>query len=250
MEWHEQDGLRWLTYEIFGECPEFTAATFSRHVGVSEAPFDTLNVGDGLGDDEAHVEENIHLIQKALNIPKIVRGGQVHKDHIATITPASPSIIPATDGLVIGEPNLGAMSKHADCQVAIFYDPIKKVAATIHCGWRGSVQNIYAIAINRLEQEFRSRPENLLCAISPSLGPQVSEFVNYKTELPEPFWDHQVKPNHFDFWEISYEQLIEAGLLPDHIEIARVCTHAEGGDFFSFRRDGKTGRNGTVAHLR
>ncbi len=250
MEWHEKGGLKWLTYGVFSDCPELVAATFTRHGGVSKPPYDTLNVGDGLGDSEDDVLENIGRISKALEIPRLIRAGQVHKTDIATVTPSTPDLIPATDGLITAEPGLGVMAKHADCQVAIFYDPIRKVAATAHSGWKGSVQNIFAVMINRLEKEFRSRPENLLCAISPSLGPKQAEFVNYREELPEPFWDHRVSTNHFDFWEISYEQLIEAGLLPDHIEIARISTHADRENFFSYRRENKTGRNATLAFLR
>ena len=249
MEWHEEGGIKWLTFEVFNECPELTVASFTRHGGVSPPPFDTLNVGDGLGDNEEHVAENVNRIQKALGIPRLVRGQQIHKTHITTVTPASPDLIPATDGFIVADPQIGVMIKHADCQAAIFYDPIRKVACAIHSGWRGSVQNIYAIAINRLEQECSCRPENLVVGIAPSLGPEESEFANYREELPESFWDHQVSPNHFDFWEISYEQLIEAGLLPDHIEIARVSTYAEPDDFFSYRRQEKTGRNGTVVML-
>ncbi|MGE3954090.1 MAG: peptidoglycan editing factor PgeF [Parachlamydiales bacterium] len=250
MEWHEKGGLKWLTYEVFNECPELVAATFSRHGGVSKAPYDTLNVGDAVGDDPKSVSQNIARVRQAMGLSKLIGSEQVHKTAVTTVTPASPDLIPATDGLITTTPGIGVMGRHADCQVAIFYDPIRKVAATAHSGWRGSVQNIYAVVINRLEKECRSRPENLLCAISPSLGPEEAEFVHYREELPEPFWDHQTGGNHFDFWEISYEQLIEAGLLPDHIEIARYSNYKDAENFFSYRRDKKTGRNPTLVALR
>jgi len=111
------------------------------------------------------------------------------------------------------------------------------------------VQNIYAKTIQKLT-ELGSKPKDLLVCISPSLGPEKAEFINHKTELPESFLPFQVKENYFDFWEISKWQLEEAGVQEKNIEIARICTFCDEKDFFSYRRDTKTGRTGTVIALR
>ena len=139
---------------------------------------------------------------------------------------------------------------HADCQVAIFFDPVKKVVANVHCGWQGNVQNIYAQVIQHLEAEYGSAVEDLLVCISPSLGPENAEFINHRSELPSSFYPFQIKPNYFDFWEISKMQLKKAGVLGHHIEIAQMCTFSGEKDFFSHRRDKETGRNGTVVALK
>ena len=174
---------------------------------------------------------------------------QVHGADVIEVRPGEVGLVGEGDALIISQPGQAVMVKHADCQAALFYDPVEKVAAAVHSGWRGSVQNIYRVVVEHLRAAHRCRPENLLVGISPSLGPQKAEFVNFRTELPEPFWEYQVRPNYFDFWEISRRQLEVAGLLPHHIEIAGICTYSNPDDWFSYRRDRTTDRNGTVIQL-
>jgi polyphenol oxidase len=107
----------------------------------------------------------------------------------------------------------------------------------------------YKAAVNHMKMSYQSKPEELLVCISPSLGPESAEFVNYRTELPEPFWEFQSSPLHFDLWSIAENQLIEAGVLPYHIQIARIDTFANGEDYFSYRRSNKCGRQATVCSL-
>ena len=141
------------------------------------------------------------------------------------------------------------MIKHADCQAAIFYDPVHKALANVHCGWRGNVKNIYRVAVQKMKFTFGTNPKDLLVGISPSLGPDHSEFIHYQTEWPEEFWRFQVRPNYLDLWAIARDQLEQCGLLPHHIEVAGICTFANPQDFFSHRRDKITGRHATVAML-
>jgi copper oxidase (laccase) domain-containing protein len=89
----------------------------------------------------------------------------------------------------------------------------------------------------------------LFAAISPSLGPCCGEFVNYHQELPEAFHGYQIRPNYFDFWAISKDQLRDSGVRSEQIEIAEKCTVCEE-DYFSYRRDGVTGRFASVIGLR
>ena len=142
------------------------------------------------------------------------------------------------------------MMKHADCQAAIFYDPVHHALANVHSGWRGNVKNIYQTTILKMASVFGTKPQDLLVGISPSLGPQHAEFKNYKVEFPEHFWSFQVCPEYFDLWAIARHQLEEAGVLPYHIEIAGICTYANKEDCYSYRRDKVTGRHATLAMLR
>ena len=77
-----------------------------------------------------------------------------------------------------------------------------------------------------------------------------ADFINYKKELPEQFLEFEVAPFYFDFWKISMWQLQLAGVLPHHIEIASKCTYSDSDNFFSYRREGVTGRNATMIWLR
>ncbi len=190
------------------------------------------------------VPENISKIQNILNLSTIHHLKQVHGTHVVAIHEDSPPHCGEGDAMVCAVADKTLLVKHGDCQAAIFYDPIKHIMSVVHSGWRGSVQNIFSTTIDRLKQ-LGSDPANLLVCISPSLGPCHAEFTNYRTELPESFWEYQTKPNFFDFWAISTAQLKAEGILEHHIEIARQCTYANATDFYSYRRDKDTGRNGT-----
>jgi hypothetical protein len=104
-----------------------------------------------------------------------------------------------------------------------------------------------------MKLEFGSNPATLQCAISPSLGPCCSEFINYKKELPKSLHNYQVRPQYFDFWKISREQLKESGVQDHLIDTVGQCTVCNT-DFFSYRRAVKqnepvTGRNGSAIAL-
>jgi hypothetical protein len=154
----------------------------------------------------------------------------------------------ACDGLITKEKHQALMIKHADCQAAIFYDPMQNILANVHSGWRGNVQNIYGVTIEAMKK-MGSNPANILVCISPSLGPEQSEFVNFKTEFPPHFHEFQWKKNYFNLWEISRMQLKASGILPSHIECAEICTYENKADYFSYRREKITGRNATLAML-
>ncbi|MBS0620692.1 MAG: peptidoglycan editing factor PgeF [Verrucomicrobia bacterium] len=245
----KREAIEWLEFELFGEHPELVHAVFLRHGGASHGPFHSLNVADHTGDNPEHVEENLSRVRSILNLEKLVTSHQVHGAEIKKVEDI-PKKLPQCDGLMTNEPNLGLMVMHADCQAALFYDPIHQAFAAIHAGWRGNVQNIYQKTVEKMQRAFHSKPEDLLVGISPSLGPDHAEFKNYAEELPEAFWPFQTKPAHFDLWEIARSQLEESGILPHHIEIASICTFAAHDDYFSYRREQLTGRHGTVAFLR
>ena len=150
-------------------------------------------------------------------------------------------------------PGTGLLIQQADCQAILLEAPGGLAVAAAHCGWRGSVLNIIGTTVAALCSTCGAAPETLRAAISPSLGPCCAEFVHYRTELPA--WTHayQVRPNHFDFWAISRRQLVEAGLRPEHIDTAGLCTRCNQ-QFFSYRRAAKTaggvtGRNGSIIGL-
>lgn len=246
----KKENIEWLEFEQLQEFPEIIHGIFLRHGGDSPPPFDSLNVGGGSGDQFSAVKQNRKKILNLLGISELVSSLQVHGDRVVTV-PIEQQILDAgCDGLITTKRNIGLLIKHADCQAAIFYDPKHKVVGNVHCGWRGNVKNIYGKAIAEMKQRFTSKPEDILVCISPSLGPEKAEFINYQNELPKEFLPFQVSPTYFDLWGIAKMQLQSAGILEHHIEIAEICTYLEEKDFFSFRREKKTGRHGTVVALK
>lgn len=250
----QNDRLHWLQFDLLSDIPNLKHAVFLRHGGFSEGPYNSLNLGQNVGDDESHVKANFSLIEKQLQqeIPKwknFVLGWGCHQKNVEEVGEDSPQVIPECDGLTTNTPNITLMMRHADCQIALIYDPIHHAIGNIHAGWRGSALNIYAEAIEKMKSRYGSNPADLLVCISPSLGPEEAEFMHYRHELPEDFWKFQIRPTYFDFWTISEYQLQAAGILAHHIEVARLSTYSNPHDYFSRRRDKVSGRHATCITL-
>lgn len=254
MQRRKWNQIEWLEFDLLCDFPKVKHAIFLRHGGHSQGPYNSLNTGFHVGDKTEDVTANIARIQQQLKQEcphwlSLVWGRANHGKSIAHVNLQSPHEVIDFDGLITSTPGLTLMMKHADCQIAFFYDPKHHAAANIHSGWRGSVANIYREAVNSMRLAFGSNPSDLLVCISPSLGPEEAEFMHYRSELPEDFWHFQVRPAYFDFWSITEYQLQAAGILPHHIEVARLSTYANPYDYFSHRRDKITGRHAACLTL-
>lgn len=243
-------GLKVYQFNHLLECKKLTHGIFTKHGGLSTGSYSSLNIGLSIQDKDIDVAQNRLRIKQHLNLESIKWTFQVHGDTLQSLTnPEQETNNCQGDGLMTDLKGIGLGIKHADCQAAIFYDPVQHILANIHCGWRGNVLDIYKKTITSMASLYGCRAENILVGISPSLGPQNSEFINYRDEFPEPLHSFQVFPNYFNLWEISRWQLEMCGVLPHHIEIAQICTYEAKEDWYSYRRDKVTGRNATVAAL-
>lgn len=74
-----------------------------------------------------------------------------------------------TDGIVTNKKNLILSTTNADCILLLFFDPIKKVIANVHSGWRGTLQRISTKAIEKMEKEYNCEPKDIICCICPSI---------------------------------------------------------------------------------
>ncbi|HSX11474.1 MAG TPA: peptidoglycan editing factor PgeF [Chlamydiales bacterium] len=243
--------MEWLEFDQLESFPHVVHGVFLRHGGVSKSPCDTLNLGgDGASDHPDTVKMNRDLVRKALGVDHLIFPHQTHGTNVQRVTLKNLGKTLQADALFTTEKGIALGVTHADCQAAIFYDPVHEAVAVVHSGWRGSVQNIYARTLEAMQREIGTQPQNLLVCISPSLGPDHAEFKNYKQELPQDFWAFQVKPNYFNFWAISRKQLSSLGILDKNIEITETCTVCNPKDYFSYRREKDTGRHGTVVALK
>ena len=246
-------GLPCYRSPLLAAFPELAHGFFTRQGGVSPEPYNRLNLSFTVGDQAPAVVQNRTLVQQAMGLTALVSATQVHgcRESLITAANAAPyEEIPDADILLTGQPGLGLLIKQADCQAVMLYDPVRRVAANVHGGWRGQVRNILREAVARLRETCGSRPEDLLAAIGPSLGPCCAEFRNFRQEFPPELWTYQVRPTYFDLWDLSRDQLTAAGLNPWQIDIAGLCTHCRREEFFSYRRDRLTGRQGAVIALR
>jgi len=246
-------GLPCYRSPLLSAFPEVVHGFFTRQGGVSPDPFHSLNLSFSVGDRRDLVIHNRDLVQGAMGLAALASATQVHGSRESLVyagNSAPDEELVDADILITPEANLGLLIKQADCQAVMLYDPVRRVAANIHAGWRGQVQNILAQAVILLTEKFGCRAPDLVAALGPSLGPCCAEFRNFRREFPPALWPYQVRPNYFDLWALSRDQLLAAGLNVRQIDIAGICTRCRADLFFSYRGEGRTGRQGAVIGLR
>jgi polyphenol oxidase len=250
----EPGGLSCYQTPLLATFPELTHGFFTRRGGVSLGAYDSLNLSFNVGDRREAVAENRRRVRKALGLSVLASARQKHGRREAVVAgeprPRPDSELEAADILLTRQPGVGLLIKQADCQAVVIYDPGRRVVANIHCGWRGQVQNVLGTAVARLKEQFGCQPADLYAAISPSLGPCCAEFRQFRQEFPPEFWPYQTRPHYFDLWRLSQDQLLAAGLKEAHLALAGLCTRCGATQFFSYRRDRITGRQGTVIALK
>jgi polyphenol oxidase len=248
---HSSSGLSCLQFESL-EKTGLSHSVFTRKGGVSASPYESLNISYNTGDLPSSIGKNLELIKGQMGASQIVSMNQVHGIDVAVFHKGDHNdyAVRNADAIITDVPMLGIMVKQADCQGVILHDPVRDVAAVVHCGWRGNVQNILGVALLRMMSEFGCETRDIVAAIGPSLGPCCSEFTTYREIFPRDFITHMVSENHFNLWEVSRMQLLRAGLNKEKIETAGICTKCNTDLFYSYRGEGETGRFGTVAMLK
>jgi len=251
------NGLFYLQFTNLAEHAGVWHGIFTRAGGFSPAPFASLNVSLGVGDDGGNVARNRRRILETCGGRELVFADQVHGAGVLALNAGSgaggraetPGALEG-DALITDSVGRALVIKVADCQAVLLYDPVRHVIANIHSGWRGSIQNIIGRTVEAMKDGFGSPPRTLLAGIGPSLGDCCAEFVNYRAEIPRALWKYRVDGVHFDFWRLSRDQLCAAGLRPENIRTSCTCTRCNTGRFFSYRAEGVTGRFAAVIVLR
>jgi purine-nucleoside/S-methyl-5'-thioadenosine phosphorylase / adenosine deaminase len=245
----ENHKIEWLEFDLLLEYPEIDAKSFLRHGGTSKGPYHSLNGSHNVGDHLENVKSNRELIKDILQAPKIIFANQSHETEMIKIN-GDENKIPNADILYTTKTNIALAITHADCQAAIIFDPVKKVLAIVHAGWRGLVGGIYEKCINGLKEFENCKPSDLIVCVSPCLCAEHFEFQDYQKHFPEKYFDFKDKNNHFNFSLMAKSDLIKVNIKEKNIEFSDICTFCNKDDYFSYRRDKKTGRNVTVAYLR
>ena len=261
----KKNGVSFLESPKLANLPGILHGVFTRKNGKSKGPFKSLNVSFGVGDNDQTVLENRTMISRCIDEKDLVFLEQVHGIRIAVFSKENhfcrvfnrAGCLKGEYSKIFSRPTdtLGIDSEHrfeadvvvtniprkflviqvADCQSVLIFDPVRKVVANVHSGWRGSINNIIGCTLKVMEYSFGCRPRDMVAGIGPSLGPCCAEFVNYKKEIPEAFWKYKSYTNHFDFWSISRDQLCEAGVLFENVDLSGMCTKCDSTRFFSFR---------------
>lgn len=273
---HTVNGVDFITFKKLDKAGVVHAFS-TRTGGVSEGYLGSMNLSFHRGDDPEKVMENHRRFAEAVGYDhtKLVFSDQVHKTDIYKVTEADAgkgimreSDIKEIDGLMTNVPGIPLITFYADCVPIFFYDPVKKVVAMNHSGWKGTVSKISACMIKRLGEEYGSMPEDLICAIGPSICKEcyeVSEDVAeqfkeaYTTEeaaqivFPEPAIENSAdrEPKFLlDLHKANYYNLVDSGVRPENIDVTNICTCCNSEWLFSHRASkGLRGNLGAVIML-
>jgi polyphenol oxidase len=249
--------LSYLQFPHLSEYADVRHGIFTRQGGFSKGCYQGLNVGMGNGDNVHHVLQNRAAISDCMGNSELVFANQVHGTAIINHSANGPSgnihtlgKTESADAMITDAPGKSLVIQTADCQAVLIYDPVRKAAANIHSGWRGSIQNIIGLTVQAMIKEFDSNPNNLLAGIGPSLGPCCAEFINYRKEIPKAFWSYKNRSDCFDFWAMSKDQLTGAGISRNQIVSSDLCTRCRTDLFFSYRKEKSTGRFAAVIGIK
>jgi YfiH family protein len=286
------NGVAWLPVPGWSY-PWLWAGFSTRRQGLSrawcaeDAPGE-LNLGLNPQEDAETTLANRRLFAEAVTgDPKtpLVSLRQIHSRHLVTaLADGEVSSRPAKgDGLLTKQPGLLLAVQTADCIPVLVADRRNRAVAAFHAGWRGTVKRIVEAGIGRMRLEFGSRPEDLVAAIGPGIGPccyavgeeVLSEFESqfqYGSELFHEVYDSdpvrekypmlfltQRAPGHsnigpslqVDLVEANRRQLVDAGLKARSIKIVGGCTACQPELFFSHRASrGYAGRMMGVIGIR
>lgn len=224
-------------------------------------------------DTRENVTENRRKLQASLGAAefRLAPLKQIHSDvvHLLAQPTANPS---KGDASASNQPGILLAIQTADCVPILLVDPKKRAVGAVHAGWRGTLARIAQKTIGRMQQEFASKPSDLLAAIGPSIGPCcyevaadfVTKFTAQFADAPEYFdepvsgdepnplqWLNMRPPGHqppaknvrLDLRKANRSQLLAAGLRAQNIFTSELCTACRTDLLFSYRREGPpTGR--------
>ena len=249
---HEQHGLVWLTSSLLnGVRHGFT----TRKGGVSQPPFDALNLGISRGDRREDVLENYARICGALGMDRerMTLSQQTHSTNVRRITEddAGKGLLRRrdytdVDAMVTDVPGLPLAVFSADCGIILLYDPIRRAIGAAHAGWRGCAGGILENTVRAMADCFASDPRDLRAAIGPCIGQCCFETDG---DVPEamtaalgdeaaPFLERRGAKYHVDLAGLNRQWLLRAGLMPDHIDVCGLCTACRPDLFWSHRKMG------------
>lgn len=227
---------------IFQTITGLVAGVSTRHGGLSKAPFTSLNLGVHTDDDPAVIEHNLSLFCADLGVSStdLARSYQVHGDKIWVTGRAGYQS--GFDAMISIQPGVFAGVGIADCTPILLADPVTRVCAAIHAGWKGTVAQIVHKTAKRMMENRGSNPTDILAYIGPCISQMHFEVGDeVAAHFDEAFKMRKAEKWHVDLKAANAAQLRALGI--QQIEIDPACTVENNADFFSHRTEkGMTGR--------
>ena len=253
--------LQYLTFPLF-EKNGVKHAFSTRHGGKSQGEFGSFNTSFDRGDDRDAVLYNMKRLCDAIgaDYKSLIYAKQTHTNNVRIVTPEDigKGIIKErdfddVDGLISNLPEVALITQYADCVPLLFYDKVKKIIATSHAGWRGTALEIGRVTVLKMKEHFGSNPADIIAGIGPSIG-------SCCYEVDEPVFSAFSKIGYMPMSEIFTPKaegkymldlklankiiLMNAGIAPENIDVADICTNCNSEHLHSHRATG--GRRGNL----
>ena len=256
------NGVPYISYRILDDIPWLKNAVSTRLGGVSKDYLASMNLGFNRGDLDENVIRNHEIFANVIGVnPKnIVTGNQTHTTNVKVVTKDDcgkgryrDRNYTDIDGLITNEKGIVLATYYADCVPLLIVDTKNKAIGLSHSGWRGTVGKIGKNTVQLMQENFGSKPEDLLAAVGPSVCMdcyEVSEDVieQFKEAFEKKYWEDLFykKENgkyQLNLWKANESVFLESGILPEHIAVTNVCTHCNSKILYSHRTMGNNRGN-------
>lgn len=237
---------------------EFIRFTTTRHRGTSTGEYASFNLGIFSGDLPENVRKNRNLLCKELRIDEslLFVPRQIHGDKIFDINATfflealegHRKEIDGYDALITDVSGVAIGITTADCTPIVFYDPVRRVTAAAHAGWRGTAQEIVCKVVEAMIKKHQCDVKNIKATIFPCIGKDVyqvgQEVITCMAKTCIDIDDlveispYKEEKYYFDLAGANRRMLLYSGLLSENITMLNDCTYTGNENFFSARRQG------------
>lgn len=251
LEERVENGVPYLVYPMLEKTGVVKHGFTTRLGGVSKGYCSTMNISTTRGDDPEAVEENKRRLAGAIGVrvEDMTFTHQTHTVNVAVVREEDRGRrFMETDGMVTDVPGICLVTFYADCVPLYLVDPVRKVIGLSHSGWRGTVNRMGQVTLEKMQEVYGTDPKDVVAAIGPSICQdcyEVSEDVidRFKDSFSRKDWKDLFyrKENgkyQLNLWWANELVFWEAGILPEHIAVTNLCTHCNPDILFSHRTTG------------
>ena len=232
--------------------------------GVSEGDFASMNLSFNRGDKRENVLKNYGILCDAEGINKegLVLSHQTHTNNVLAVdeshkgTGISKPSFQDVDGLVTNKPGIALVTQYADCTPLLFCDPVKRVVATSHAGWRGTTKLIGKVTVEKMTELYGSDPKDIIVGIGPCIldccyevdSPVYNEFEKISFINPEDIFTPKENGKYMlNLVKANFLILLNAGIKPENIDCSDICTCCNADKLHSHRAT--AGKRGNLAAI-
>ncbi len=255
----EKDGVPFLSFQALENLGVVKNGFSTRLGGASQGKFATMNFSYSRGDNPDHVLENFTRMAGALGVERdsMVVSYQTHTTNVRLVTEEDKGkgVIRDrdyrdVDGMITNVPGITLVTFYADCVPIYLVDPVKRAIGLSHSGWRGTVNRMAQVTVEKMKEAFGTNPGDLVACIGPSICMDCFEVGEEVVEAFKGAFDRShhgqlftpgIRPGKYqlDLWLANRLILMDAGVPAEQIHTTNICTKCNCDYLFSHRTVGE-----------